>query len=204
MKGSHYALLLAVVVFMLTGGVASATTITSMYGDADGFGIGATDGAAFNWTTVGSTPDAGTITDQWMYNTQTWTHSYSLAGLGTPVAASLDIFAGGVGVAGPGTAKVYLDSTQIGSLTVGDGDFLGLSAPDNNIAWLDIFDLTPYLSLLTDSSATIDVVTSSDGWTLDYSRLTISDTRVDSPEPGTLALLGLGLAGIGFSRRRTR
>jgi hypothetical protein len=187
------------IMLLWTGGMASATTLISQYGDVDGFGIGATNGSTFNWLSVGTTPDPGTITDAWIYNTQSWTQTYSLAGLGPITSATLDIFTGGIGAGGPGSVTLYVDSINIGSLSVGDGPYLGIEPLQ--VAWLDSFDLIPYVSTLTDGSVTISISTINDGWTLDYSKLTISD-GVSAPEPATMLLLGFGLIGLwGFRKK---
>jgi hypothetical protein len=39
---------------------------------------------------------------------------------------------------------------------------------------------------------------------LDINNITIASTSVAVPEPGTLAVLGLGLAGLGFARPRRK
>ena len=52
------------------------------------------------------------------------------------------------------------------------------------------------LAALTDPSA--------GAWTFNNFRLTSSDDTTTVPEPGTLAMLGIGLVGIGLARRRRK
>ena len=176
---------------------ASATVVTSLYGDKDGFGIGATDGAAFVWTAVGS-PDAGTITDTWVHGGQTWSHTYDLGGLSAVTGATLEIFTGGQGWFG--VSSLFVDNTFVGFLTDGDGNDGG---DGQNTAHLDIFDLTPFLGLLN-GAETIRVETAlgGDGWVVDYSELTVEGDVM--PEPTTLGLLGFGLAALAARARRRK
>jgi len=84
---------------------------------------------------------------------------------------------------------------------------------ETNWARLDVFDLLSFgLSLDGLSSIRIDTYNelgqnegvSNDTWALDYSLLTISSDSTPVPEPSTIFLLGAGLAGVAFMRRRTR
>ena len=176
--------------------IVSAGLTIDQIGDADGFGIGASSGESFDWTTVGIGDGDGT--DQWGLGDRNIFHTYDISGLGTITSASLEIFTGGQGL--EGLTSLYLDGSFVGHLT--DGDDVG---PGYNYAWLDTFNLLSFADLLNGSNElTIDVAGGSDGWILDYSRLTISDEITSVPEPSVIALLLSGLAAVFFAQRGSR
>jgi hypothetical protein len=175
--------------------LASATTIVNSVGDKDGFGIGVLPNQGFDFSLVTGPAEAGG-TDIWMYGNHSWTHTYSLIGLGPITSASLEIMTGGQGLGG--LSSLYVDGHYVGTLT--DGDDTG---PAYNYARLDVFNLTPFASYLNGAD-TITVATyqPGDGWVLDYSQLTISDGGASAPDGGfTMLLLGLGLSSLGVARR---
>jgi len=98
----------------------------------------------------------------------------------------------------------------------GDGEYLGTLMdcdPDNDAeadmdpscvgsVGTDFFVLSDYGNLY---DGTFNMYISAhpwDGWNTTRSTLTI--TTADVPEPTTLAILGLGLAGLSFTRRKTQ
>ncbi len=189
-------LITAVLIIAMTS-IATANTVTSLYGDKDGFGIGVLPDQGFDWGSVIQGAGDPSNTDIWMYGTQSWVHSYSLSGLGAITGAAFEIMTGGQGLGE--LSNLYINSQFVGTLT--DGDDTG---PMYNYARLDVFNLMPFVSYLTGTD-TIQVVTSGgDGWVLDYSQITLSDNATTVPEPTTMLLLGLGLMGLARVRRKLK
>lgn len=194
MKHKVTALICALILFAGFG-TASAATVVDLFGDKDGLGVGVTSGDSFDWSSVG--PGDGDGTDQWVYGSQSYTHTFDLSALGGAItSASLSIFTGGQGL--NGLSSVYINGDLIGQLT--DGDDAG---PGYNYAWLDTFDLTPYVSSLITGIVNVEIVPlsgSNDGWALGYSELTVTSAV---PVPAAVWLFGSGILGlIGFSKRK--
>jgi hypothetical protein len=193
--------------YILAGSAsASALTITDLYGDKDGFGISIVDGYTQpTWPkpviVADDLEDIGTITDTKLKSDKAWSQTFDLSGLSSIASISLEIMTYGQGY--KGKSSLYLDNIFIGKLT--DGDTSSHKKP-KNMARLDIFDLTSFAGSLLDGASTcrIDTVRNDDWWYLDYSELTITGAAASVSEPSSLALLGLSLAGLGWTRKKDK
>jgi hypothetical protein len=192
---------LALTAILLAPMAANADLITSSVGDEDCFGLGGICADGDKFVDLGGTffadyRDAGDLasaphTDYWNSpGVQSWTHNYVLTG-GTPISASLDLFIAGVADIGP--VSFFADNSLIATF-----DFPGL------------FDTAHFLTVavplvLIDGSTMFLIGPSEgDGYIIDYSTLRVETTTTSVPEPGTLALLGIGLLGMGMTRRKKK
>lgn len=199
-------IILSMIFLFVSCGILSAATITSLYGDRNGFGIGAEAGKSFTWSDIQQS--FGTYsqfpTDEWSNRgilelELGWTHTYSRDNLGTLTSACLEIFTGGQG--DYGASRLYLDDLLVGFIPSDGG----------NIARRHTLDLSPYLNML-DGENTFRLETAfsqenyADNWVLDYSLLTISDSENVScvPLPSSLLLLAGGCLGLWGCRKKIK
>jgi len=172
-----------------------ADTLVSTYGDADGFGISATENNAFDWKLLSEKRTEG-VTD--FFTTRIdlplqWTHNFILPNHIKITGLGLEIFSGGQGAYG--LSQVFFNDQFVGTLTNGEGS-------GNNYAKKDLFDLSHLLnSIILTGIETIRVETQSsseefaDNWALDYSKLKIDyiQDTVSAPEPSSSMLFGFGI-----------
>jgi len=184
--------------------MASGATIEDLYGDKDGFGLGVKENATFDWHGLPVGFQGGDMTNFFTTINDlplTWTHTYSLSGIGMITSATLEIFSGGQGTYGE--SKVFLNGKKVGTLTNGDSGNI-------NYARKDIIDLMPFVHLLDGNDAIrIETCTgpgeAADNWVLNYSLLIISDEPINTPVPPSIVLFSSGLIGlITLARKRSR
>ncbi len=172
----------------------SAVTIIDLQGDKDGFGVGCPIADGLHYTDYGVILvdyrefDDAEFTDHWVDGDQAWTHSYDLMGL-IPESASLEIY-----------VACMVDHLDWSADVLVNGVIVGTIPPDASG-----YDLTRILTfnipvglLANPDGITIDLNNDLDGYTIDYSQLTIQTI----PAPGAIALCGIGTVVIGWLRKR--
>lgn len=202
------------VLFIPVSGV-EALTITSIVGDLDNFGTGLLPGEAISreaFINAQRTPEDGDMDLDycvWCQQTQfSWQHTFELLPEARIIGAKLTIATFDLEDAGAGDGQggepyddlLFLDGVELSGAFDETFTADGFPVTPNTT----VFDLTSeFFDLLMDGS--MEVLVNSHGGikqdciAIDYAMLEIELSTI--PEPGTLLLLGLGLAGIGLWRR---
>lgn len=191
--------------------LANAGTVVSLVGDKDCFGLNGScpdgtlwrDGLGGTFWSNYQDPGDPSFTDKWGDDkSPTYQHVYAL--VGTPVSAQLTVkFAGVADNRGPW--DVYFNQTLLGEIArINDaGEGTGGTAFQlvRTITW----DVPIALLLGQDwIMLNINSPVSNDGYSIDYSELTITTADTAVPEPGSWAALLLGLGGLSYAVSRRR
>ncbi|MBK18175.1 MAG: hypothetical protein CMM52_04975 [Rhodospirillaceae bacterium] len=194
----------------------SATTITVTIGADDGFGgfTGTSPGDPVGTSVVVSgpafsTPVATDETNRLSPNallTLNYGFALDTSGLTSISSAQVLIRMASVGLGtdnGFGDADVSFDGNSLGKLRPG-----GLVGSAEVIQEFT-FDVTAFVSAGVSSTLTFSLDgtgitggSAGDFFMVDLASLEVQGDSVGIPEPGSLALFGLGLAGLGYARRK--
>ena len=188
--------------FCLFMSIANAGLITDLIGDKDCFGLGGicSDGDHYVTDLGGSFfTDNRTLgevlgVDEWDTTSglggPIFTFGLDLGGA-TALSASIELFTAGIDLA-PG-ADFLFNGVSIGS-------YFEVAGTNNEAATL-IFNV-PIGLLLNPDNLTLSLSSEGDGFIIDYIELSVITESTSVPEPTTLVLLALGIAGVGFYRKK--
>lgn len=211
--GSVLAGVLMLGTVMTAGNPAQAAVITTFYGDNDGFGTGlftgsfSSDPFGVNNASVGE----AAFTDRGMISNVKPTGNFASFSIsGSIVTATLTARFGSFDPTPPlqNPNILLLDGLDVASLGFFNlfADKTGASGDANNaIETVSLALTAAYFPLLADGNVSLNGTRISEGsnsgsFMIDYLQLTI--TTAEIPEPGTLAILSISLAGLGFARRK--